>query len=133
MVVIIGILAGLTLAVINPAVQRQRASEAVMRNQMSKICGMAVACMSGQPSYNNLGCNTLGELNLVGTDTATSIVLPPNNLTYTITTGGTTGNGTGTVIVTSAVLPNTTCSMSCTVSENLTSNGTIVPTAGCRT
>ena len=130
-VVIIGILAGLVLSVIQPAVQQQRAREGVMRTQMSKVCGMAVACMSGQPSYNNMNCTTLGQLGLVGAQNASIIVLPPYNLSYTITTGGSSTTGTGTVII-GATLPSTTCNMTCTVSEDLSSNGTIVAT-GCRT
>lgn len=136
-VVIIGILAGLTLAVINPAVQRQRASEAVMRGQLSKVCGMLAACMSGQPSYNNAACDSVAEIGLLNSVSPTVINLPPNDLPYRITTTGPANDPTGTVTIISDVLPNTLCRMQCAVQADFTGGHDgrieVVPGSTCRT
>ena len=45
-IAIIGILAGILIAVINPAQQRLKANQAVMRSSVSKACLAAVACVN---------------------------------------------------------------------------------------
>ncbi len=46
-IAIIGILAGIILAVINPTRQRQRANEAVGRSAIAKACLAVIACING--------------------------------------------------------------------------------------
>jgi len=45
-IAIIGILAGVLIAVINPAQQRTKANQAVMRSSVSKACLAGVACVN---------------------------------------------------------------------------------------
>ena len=61
-IAIIGILAGILIAVINPAQQRLKANQAVMRSSVSKACLAAVACVtsSSTGSCSNTTFATLG-------------------------------------------------------------------------
>lgn len=45
-IVIIGILAGIILAVLNPARQQRRAREAVLQSSVNKLCAGLMACAS---------------------------------------------------------------------------------------
>lgn len=59
---IISVLAGIVLAVINPARQRQRSEEAVMRGNLTKVCQSLLACASAQSTVNNALCDTFDEV-----------------------------------------------------------------------
>ncbi|MFH1565774.1 MAG: prepilin-type N-terminal cleavage/methylation domain-containing protein [bacterium] len=66
-IAIIGILAGILIAVINPAQQRLKANQAVMRSSVSKACLAAVACVTSSSTGNctNVTFATLGvDLNI---------------------------------------------------------------------
>jgi len=65
-IAVIGILAGVLIAVINPAQQRTKANQAVMRSNVSKACLAAVACISA--SSTAYCTNTAAELGINLTD-----------------------------------------------------------------
>lgn len=67
-IVIIGILAGIILAVLNPAKQQRRAREAVFQANVNKYCAALMACASTTTNFDqcNLGpsAGVQGELGL---------------------------------------------------------------------
>ena len=76
-IAIIGILAGILIAVINPAQQRLKANQAVMRSSVSKACLAAVACVtsSSTGSCSNTTFATLGVNSVNGNPTG-SVYVP---------------------------------------------------------
>lgn len=93
-IVIIGILAGIILAVLNPAKQQRRAREAVFQANVNKYCAALMACASTTTNYDqcNLGpsAGAQGELGLNAQDGN-----PPTS-TYVVSTAGGTVTVTGT-------------------------------------
>jgi len=57
-IAIIGILAGIVIAVINPTRQRTKANEAVLRANVAKMCQAWAACLNASPTGNLAECNT---------------------------------------------------------------------------
>lgn len=65
-IVIIGILAGVVLAVLNPAKQQRRAREAVFQANVNKYCAALQACAS--TTTNATRCDTEAELGISSQD-----------------------------------------------------------------
>jgi len=60
-IVILGILAGMVIVVINPAVQQDKAKEGVIKGNVDKIAAAMNACASSRSTvYNN--CDSFGEI-----------------------------------------------------------------------
>lgn len=114
-IVIIGILAGVILAVINPAEQRKKASEGVLRANTDKLCTALHAC--GATTTTTASCDTFTE---VGANNPTGT---PTGSTYTMSAVG--------AVVTVAGTANG-CTVTCTyntttsVSTGPTLSGTCV-------
>lgn len=60
-IVIIGVLAGLVIAVINPTRQSGRAKEGTARSNMAKVCEALTACMSSQVTPDVTDCVNVGS------------------------------------------------------------------------
>lgn len=145
-VVILGILSALVLMVMNPAMQRQRAAEGVLRTQMTKVCSGLVACMGGNATYNTASCNTAPAINVFGA-AGTITIGQPSGATYLITVPSAGTSAANYVRITGNITGGGgyNCRMTCDVSNDLSSpnpnagsmsgtpmNGGIYST-GCRT
>lgn len=80
-IAIIGILAAVVIAVINPAQQRRKAREAVAKSNIAKICQALVACQSSLSTANASYCNTWDEIGV-------SQPTQPIGVTWTISGSG---------------------------------------------
>lgn len=78
-IVIIGILAGVVIAVINPAQQQRKASEAVLRANTDKLCTAMIACLSA--TTDTTKCDTVLEIGQSpdGNPTGSSYVIDSSN------------------------------------------------------
>lgn len=112
-IAIIGILAGVVLAVINPTRQRQRANEAVGRSTLSKACLGVIACISG--SASGVCTNFSAELQV------------PNGFTIT-SNGGANPDIADTLTITSGLMGS--CSFQCSLQTGVI---TAVTPANCST
>jgi len=66
-IVIIGILAGVSLSVINPAKQQRKANEAVLKANTDKLCMAMYACVSATTDPRN-NCNSVAESGAINVD-----------------------------------------------------------------
>lgn len=80
-IAIIGILAAVILATIDPVKQRQRANEAVLKSQMEKVCLAREACKNSLISSTSTACDTSAGMG------ATVNNGTPSGSTYTFTAG----------------------------------------------
>ncbi|PIS23157.1 hypothetical protein COT49_01515 [candidate division WWE3 bacterium CG08_land_8_20_14_0_20_40_13] len=72
-IAIIGILAGLVIAVINPQRQLQRAKEGVTRANLAKICQAVLACQSSLSSYDATKCDSFDEIGVYAPTTPAGV------------------------------------------------------------
>lgn len=111
-IVIIGILAGVVLAVMNPAEQRRKAAVSVMRANLDKMCLAMSACASTVTSAAS--CDTAAEIGITvdgsGNPTMNGV---PVGAAYTIGASGQelTATATGTNLGTGGTVD---CIYTCT-------------------
>lgn len=88
-IAVIGILAGVIIAVINPQKQFKRAREGVMRANLAKVCSTIVACQSSLITWDTNYCDTWNEIGVIAPDGQ------PAGTTYELADGGgsTASNG----------------------------------------
>ena len=112
-IAVIGILAGIVLAVINPVQQRERAQEATGRSFLGKTCTALIGCINA---------STTGTCSTVANEITAAAL--PTGVTWTAALPGsvTTANNI-------AVEVHTTCTLTCSLAT-----GTITRSAsGCIT
>lgn len=100
-IVIIGILAGVVLAVINPQRMIQRSQHATLRGSVSKVCMALYACAGSTTALAS--CNTAANLGIVATIPDSRV-----NVTY--------ASGAGTTITVTGTETNGSCTYSCSAS-----------------
>jgi len=112
-IVVIGVLAGITINVININAQRQRANEAVVRTNVGKICSAVSSCYSTRIGLNTNVCDEASEL-------GTIIPTEPDLATYSISDlAGSETLGSGYVLVTGST---NGCVVECFVRNDLGSD-----------
>jgi len=79
-IAIIGILAGIVIGVINPARQRRKANEAVLRANVGKMCQAWAGCINASPTGALAECDTTAEAGI-------DIPVTPTGASYTYTGG----------------------------------------------
>jgi len=99
-IAIIGILAGIVIAVINPSLQRAKATQTIVRSNVSKACLALLACNASSSS---------GGCNCVQNDWA---CLGVNNASFTTGTY-TYAGGTGSIVGTTPNNSSGTCTITC--------------------
>jgi len=115
-IVIIGILAGVVLAVLNPAKQQQRAKEGVLKANMNKACLALSAC--GAASTTVGLCDDIDKIGVESPDDT------PVGSTYVLTTLGDVVTITGTL---------DTCVYKCTYNFNTGTSTIVTQTSGAAT
>ncbi|MBP7859768.1 prepilin-type N-terminal cleavage/methylation domain-containing protein [Patescibacteria group bacterium] len=110
---IIGILSGILFAVINPAAQRTKALQSVIRSNTEKACLAKAACLSGDQGGLEANCDTIAEIGI------NAVAGNPAGSTYDLT-------GAGTVVGSDGAA--TPCTYTCTVAS-----GAITAGAACIT
>ncbi|MFH1896217.1 MAG: type II secretion system protein [bacterium] len=65
-IAVIGILAAVLISVLNPAQQRTKANEAVLRSTVGKICLAWGSCLSSSTTGVATDCNTPAKMGLEG-------------------------------------------------------------------
>ncbi len=118
-IVIIGILAGVVIAVMNPATQQRKAKESVLRANTDKICLAMHACASSR-SDPLTGCNTLA---LIG---ATAPAVPNSDSSYTPSVAGNVITITGDYSAAAG-----DCVFTCTYDASLGTSTAVTPNANC--
>lgn len=115
-IVIIGILAGIVLAVLNPAKQQQRAKEGVLKANMNKACLALSACGAA-----NIAVGSCNDFNKIG-------VIPPDGTpvgsAYAPAVSGDVVTITGTL---------DTCVYKCTYNFNTGTSTIVTQTSGAAT
>ncbi|EKE00507.1 MAG: hypothetical protein ACD_22C00002G0001 [uncultured bacterium] len=111
-IVIIGILAGVVLAVMNPAVQQRKANESVLRANTDKVCLAMHACAAARSDAFTT-CDTFAEIGV------NSPAGTPTGATYAPTAAGTTLTITGTL---------GTCIFTCTYDTSTGTSTAVTPT-----
>lgn len=86
-IAIIGILAAITLAVINPVKQRRKAKEAVAEANLARICQALIACQSSLSSYQADYCDSWDEIGVIKPTQPTGLTQD-----YHLARSGTTGD-----------------------------------------
>jgi len=91
-IVIIGILAGIVLSVLNPALQQQKANESVLRANTEKMCLALHAC--GATSTVSTTCDTWTEIGVAagGANLTSITTVAPTGATYAGALSGTSPN-----------------------------------------
>lgn len=115
-IVIIGILSGALIAVINPAQAQRKASEAVLRGNVDKICLAMGACAASSTTPGTT-CQPITAVAL-GVNTPTAPVGGSYSVSYTnptLTASGTLN----------------TCTFSCTYNTTTGASTATTPNAGC--
>ena len=134
-IVIIGILAGVVLAILNPARQQQRAREAVFLANVSKYCTALMACAS--TTTNATKCTTLAQIGVI--DQAGT---PIPNSQYVLNTAANTYTAIGAVASTDTIFMNarfdsaadaTTCKSSCSYNFSTATPTGATPGVNCIT
>ena len=143
-VVIIGILAGIVIAIINPARMQRRSKEAVLRANLDKICVALFNCgtLTGDPS----SCDTFvgGEvdadvtvLNSNGTVSSPAANAVPPYAFYSLGLSGSTVTATATLPSSAstggsgAKSATAACSFSCSYNFTTGASTAVTPSADC--
>jgi general secretion pathway protein G len=122
-IVIIGILSGILLTVINPAAQRDRANQTVMKSNADKIRMAALACNTSRASLAS--CNNFAAIQVAdptGTPAGSTYSYAANAVTATINacSAGTIAACTGCLItdtITAAGVWSRTLSAGCVIDQ----------------
>jgi len=112
-IAIIGILAGVVLAVIDPAKQRRKSKESVMQANLAKACLALVACKTSSTTMDTATCDTWPEIG------ATNPSGTPTGANYYLT--GSYGTGATNYNHIYSRLSGTNCYMICLVFNNFQS------------